>query len=366
MNKSINFYITKYYEEPFNIIINRYKLNKNIFQNEIIDINIYHNFDINILNKYDIIIKMKTNYSNEVKKLMLSYKTFINTFINYHLLQYKNILVNKINLYPYSYYLKKSNINEIEKVINIYNNKYNNDEIDKDFGKDYWIVKDNDNNRGINMNIYKTDELLKIKRDNIIIQKYLEKTYQIKNKKVDIRVHLIILPIIEYKDNNYQIKYKNNKIKLHYYLHNYILCKYSYNDFNLDDKNLKTHLTNQYIQGYDNTNNFLLKDQIILKKIKKKLKEFIKQKNIEEIIYNCIDNYPYFYQIIGIDLIISHTNHNIYIIDINTNVGLSYDTIYKSYLMILCLQRVIRIIYKLKYNKKYKINKNLISYLEKI
>ena len=87
--------------------------------------------------------------------------------------------------------------------------------------------------------------LLNIKKKNIIIQKYLEKPHLIDNKKVDFRVHLFIIPKIIYKDNKYQIKYKNNKIVLHYYFHNQILLKYSFNNYNLNDKNIKTHLTYQ-------------------------------------------------------------------------------------------------------------------------
>ena len=61
-----------------------------------------------------------------------------------------------------------------------------------------------------------------------------------------------------------------------------------------------------------------------------------------------------------------NSNQHVFIIDVNTKPGLHYEYLDDSYLVIACLQRVFRTIYKLKYNKKYKINKNINNYLEKI
>jgi hypothetical protein len=76
--------------------------------------------------------------------------TFINFFINSGILGHKNIIQKNIYLYPYSFYIKQFNIQEINKNIKKYNKYYNNNFIHKDFGKDLWIVKDNIGYKGIN------------------------------------------------------------------------------------------------------------------------------------------------------------------------------------------------------------------------
>jgi hypothetical protein len=62
-------------------------------------------------------------------------------------------------------------------------------------------------------------------------------------------------------------------------------------------------------------------------------------------------------------------NHIPYIIDINTDPGLNYKAILTSNLMILCFQKILNMICKIKYNKKYKtikLDKHEYNYLEKI
>jgi len=354
----INIYVTQYYIKSINEIINKYNLENDIFKNKKLIINIYKKFEYDMIQKYNIIIKMKNNYTIDILKLMLINKIYINFFKNYNILGYKNILKNNDYLYPYTFYFNNYNIDIIKNNISIYNEKFKNNKINKQFGNELWIVKDNIGARGINTNIYTFDELLTLNKNNIIIQKYLEYPYLVDNKKHDIRVHLIIIPKIIKINNKYELKYKNNKLQLHYYLHNVILGKFCYNNYDKNDKNLITHLTNQYIQGYEKYNNYIFYDNDIYDLIKKKLLKFIFQNNIQDIIYNCIDDYPYFYQIIAFDILITQDKKDIFIIDVNTNPGLSYDDILKTKLMNLTLQRVIRSIYKLKYNLKIKINNN--------
>ena len=293
---------------------------------------------------------------------------FINTFLKYNLLENKNTLINNIKIFPFSFYLKDFKQDIIKEEINKYNKLYDNNKINKDFGKDYWIVKDNYSNRGIGTIVCKTEDLYKINKKDIVIQKYLEKPHLINNKKVDIRLYLLIIPKIEFKDGKYQIAYKNNKILLNYYLNNLILFKNSFNEFNLTDTDLKTHLTNWFVQ--DRTlivKNFIfIEDQILYKtNIKYKILLYISDPNIQKTIYESINNYPFFYQIVGIDMIITN-NQDVYIVDTNTNANVHFDEIDNTYLMVACLQRIFRVIFKLKYNKKLKINKNLITYLEKL
>ena len=366
--KLITIYISKYYIDFFNILQKDYNLNKTIFYNKTVNINFITNFNIKLFNTYDIMIKMKKNYSNDDINIMKSNIIFINSFKKRDLIGYKNILLDNINLYPYTFYLEKFNINTIKHNINIYNDYYNNNKINKDFGIDYWIVKDNFGQQGKNTNIYTTDELLKLNKNNVVIQKYLEKTLMnILKQKIDYRIHLLIIPVIKYnkKTKKYEIKYdKNNNIKLHYYLHNIIFERYSSMIYNIKSKDMKVHLTNAYIQ--ENPNNFILNDNILYNKIKNKISLFIHQSYIKNIINNCIDNYQYFYQIIAFDLICTEYNNDLFLIDVNTNSVLISDNIYKSKLLNLCFQRILRCIYKLKYNIKYKIYKFTNNYFEKI
>ena len=63
-----------------------------------------------------------------------------------------------------------------------------------------------------------------------------------------------------------KIKYNDNNIKLHYYLHNIIFGRYTTVNYDMNNKNMKAHLTNAYIQG--SQTNFIFNDNIFFDKIK--------------------------------------------------------------------------------------------------
>ncbi len=365
--KDINIYIIQRFYDNYINFLNNYNLENIIFKNKKVNINFINKFNIDKLKNYDIIIKFQPNYSKDALNIMLKNIVFINTFLKYEILENKNTLVNNVKLFPYSFYMYNIDKDIINDKINEYNKFYDNNLINKDFGKDLWIVKENYSNRGIGTFICNTSELYKINKQDIVIQKYLENTYTINKKKIDIRVHLFIIPKVKFINGKYQLYYKNNKLVLNYYLHNLMLYKYTHNDYDVNDKDIKTHLTNNFVQN--GKNYFFLENQShkqnIKNNIKYKLISYIFNKNTQDNIYKCIDNYNYFYQIIGIDLIVTNNNES-YIVDINTKPGLHNNEFDNTYLLISFLQRVFRTIYKLKYNKKYNINKNIKNYLEKL
>jgi len=65
-----------------------------------------------------------------------------------------------------------------------------------------------------------------------------------KNKKVDLRIHFLILPEIE---NNKVINFK-------IYLSKLIIVRYTRYEFNLNDLSLEKHLTNFSFYNKDNKN----------------------------------------------------------------------------------------------------------------
>lgn len=369
---NIHIYLSKYYIDMFDDLEKYYDFSNNIFLNQKLNIIYHYNFDINYLDKYDIIIKMKSNYSQHVLNIMKTNIIFINTFIDFITLENKNIIMNNNKLYPFTFYLSSVNIDIIQYHLNVYNNKYNNNEIDIDFGKEYWIVKDNLGNRGINTELYNTNELLSLKRKDVIIQKYLEKPFFHEPKrKVDLRVHFLIYPkIIKNKQTNkYEIKYsKNDKIKLSFYLHKLVISRYTLSDYDLNNKDMTKHLTNLHIQTeHASSNSYYDISTILYKRIKDKIKLFLKSKEIKDKIYEGTKNYPYFYQIVALDLLLTNTKHDIYIIDFNLNPGIYSKTLFKTRFILLCFQKIFRMIYKLKYNIKVKNNDNLfITNLDKI
>lgn len=365
--KDLNIYIVKKFYDTYIIFKNKYNLENIIFNNIKVNINFTDEiiYTQEGLKKYDCLIKHNPNYKKETIEIMYKNMVFINTFLKYDILENKNTLIDDIKLFPYTFYLYDFNKKIIKNKIKEYNNLYNGNMINTDYGIEYWIVKENYNNRGIGTFLCKTEDLYKIKKKDIIIQKYLEIPSLIDKKKYDIRMYLFIIPKVIYKDDKYQLLYKNNKLVLNYYIHNIMLYKYSLNIYDINDKDIKTHLTNTYIQ---NTKNYYFidnNDNDIKKNIKSKIISYLSNDITQKYIYKSINKYPFFYQIIGIDSIISK-NKQIYIVDVNTKSSLHYEEINDTYLNIACLQRVFRTIYKLKYNRKYKINKKIKNYLEKI
>jgi hypothetical protein len=248
----LNIYVIQRFYNTYTNFINKYNLENIIFKNKKININFIDKFNINNLNNYDCIIKFKPNYSNEAIKIMYENMIFINTFLKYEILENKNTSINNITLFPYSFYLLNIDNKIIDSKIEEYNFLYNSNKINKDFGKDLWIIKENYSNRGIGTFLCKTMDLYKINKKDIVIQKYLEKTYIINKKKIDIRIYVLIIPKIIYKNNKYQLLYINNKLILNYYLHNILLYKNSLNDYDVNDTDIKTHLTNTFVQKEKN------------------------------------------------------------------------------------------------------------------
>jgi hypothetical protein len=167
--KDINIYIIQRFYDNYINFLNNYNLENIIFKNKKVNINFINKFNIDKLKNYDIIIKFQPNYSKDALNIMLKNIVFINTFLKYEILENKNTLVNNVKLFPYSFYMYNIDKDIINDKINEYNKFYDNNLINKDFGKDLWIVKENYSNRGIGTFICNTSELYKINKQDIVI-----------------------------------------------------------------------------------------------------------------------------------------------------------------------------------------------------
>ena len=277
------------------------------------------NLDINLINNKAIIYNIYYKYNNDY--IMLNDYGKKDLFLNY--------------IYsPFSFKLYKDTYFDFKKI------KYDNNIDDNSI----WIVKENLSYGGIGTKILKYKDLIKniYDKDEYIIQKYLENPLLYDGKKVDLRIHFIILP-----------KIKNNKIiKFKVYLSKLVIVRYTRNKFDLNNLDVKNHLTNFSLNIEDNhfeLSHLFGKDfsDRIYKQIKYKFKHLIKNK-----ILNILNNYkdviyPYFFAFHCLDVLIDD-KEEIYFIDYNINPGIYYININEQIKKMLQ-----KFIYKMLNNFKY-------------
>jgi len=278
------------------------------------------NYDIDvdfiISSKNDIYLTNKILYNKLIKNI-----TIMNNIENNFQLMNKDLLINT-DFSPYTFIIDFNHLsydkNLMKKYINLY--KYN-----KFFGDKYWILKNTRSGRGIGTVFVTTDELynlntnqrfidelsnFKYDKNSYIIQKYLEKPIIYDNKKYDIRVHILLLT-----------KFHNNKIIYKFYLYNDLIVRLTSINFDLNNTDKRSHLTNMAVQNQLNT--FKLHDFVdneiydkIYNNIYKQVKEFLSSTKFTSIL-NKINKYPYCYDIFGLDILLDE-DYNTYLIDYNT------------------------------------------------
>jgi len=335
---------------------------------------IIHNIDFNFIikdnNKINII--EHDNYDNKDKldlnirhSCIYSYlyidsfynnKVFINTFRDKHLISHIYEYSDDLTIFPYIFTNNHYSKFYIQQHLDQYNKLYNNNKISKSFGNKYWLVKSQDTFNFIDILLLTDTELLNYNNKNIFIQKYLEYPLINNNKKNTIKAHIMIFPKIININDYYHIKYNDINIDYKIYLHKYIMITNTINDYIYNDTSMKNINTMQVIQGFDSNNHKLLEDTHIKNLIIKNLKKLKKNKNFDKIIKKSIYGYPYFGQIISIDFEIDNDKKNIYIDRITGNMGLEYDEFKKSNIFLSFYQKLIKSVFKIKYNKliKYK------------
>ena len=237
--------------------------------------------------------------------------------------------------------------NLIEKINNYF--KINNDNFDKTFilkkkyggrGTGTFLIKyDNDFYNNIeynhkNYNEYKyLSKMIQININDIkntyIVQKYIENPYLKDGKKSDLAVHFII------------VKYDN---KIYLFLHDNIIFRSTKVDYDINNLDIKIHLTNVAIQGI---NVKLLDNEIkdindvnkIKKNVKKNVNDFCNSNKFKELLEKLKNNNKCFNfcYMTRIDLVLTNELET-FIIEINDYIiGLEY-------------------LYDYKYIKKLKVN----------
>ena len=291
-----------FYNGHYKII---YDIFKKLNDDKIININMFGKYE-----NSDIIFKIKDLDIN-----IINYKAIIYN-IYYKKLDNKYIMLND--------YAKKDFF--IDYKYSPYSFKFNDNKIFDD--SSIWIVKENLSYGGIGIKILKYKDLNKniYDKDEYIIQKYLENPLLYDGKKVDLRIHFLILP--DYNND------KNFKV----YLSKLIIVRYPRNKFNLYNLDIKNHLTNFSIYNEKNIkknkpledNHFELSQLFgkdfsdrIYKQIKRKFKHLFKNK-ILKILNNYKDvMYHYFFALHCLDVLIDD-KEKIYFIDYNINPGMEY------------------------------------------
>ena len=345
-------------------IINNLNLNYDLINNEKIDIKYYE--DYKEKENLDLNIRHVSNYSSIYIEILYKNKIFINNFRDKYTITRLYKYSNNLELFPYTFICKYYNRYYIEQNIKYYKKLYNNNKINKCFGIEYWLVKSLNTYNFTDILLLTEEELLNYKSVNIFIQKYLERPLIINKKKHNIKIHIMIFPKIIKKNNKYKIKIKENIIKYNIFLHKYYMGRYTINDYKYDDNNIYNFNTLQIYQGFDSNNIYNLKDDNINKLILESLKKLKKEENFEKIVNESIYGYPYFGQIIAIEYEIDENKKSIYIDRITDNMGLDYDEIYKSKILDAYYQKLIKLIYKIRYNKLIKYKKKYTKDLIKI
>ena len=307
----ISFLYLKYYKI-------KYEKNISYFRNNKVDL-----ITKNIFKKYNII--NTNNINNTILFIPKTYTFYKNDFKLYNLNKIKYIYVlngcdliaGKNNLY---YILKKSYNNEIlnklipktwliQNNMNLFKKKFNSNNI--------YILK---NNKQQKKGIYLSNnlkEILNIKSNYCVIQKYINNTFLINYRKVNLRLYLLIV-------------YQNNQ--LNFYIHKNGKCLYSNNKFNSksDLNNLNNFITtssNNLDKKHYNNNPLTLDD----------LKIYLYKKNLnyDKLFRNIINNlkiilYPFkkillkknikftntLFQLFGIDYIFNN-NLDVFLLEIN-------------------------------------------------
>jgi hypothetical protein len=204
--------------------------NLNIIISE--NFNINNVLDLDKMSILDTYINFNGMFSNDYSEIFLKNKVFINNFFNNKSLLSSIYYYNEdYNIFHYSFISKKYNSFYIKQKIDLYNKLYDNDKINKDYGKDLWIVKNINLYNSFDILILNSEELINYDNDNIFILKYLEKSNLINNKKYSLIAHFFIFPKIIKKDNIYVIDYdENNNIKYKLFYYDFLMIKDSFND----------------------------------------------------------------------------------------------------------------------------------------
>ena len=356
---------------------------KNYFIHLFTLLNIKYEFVNNYDNEIDFVISAKNDIFKNNEKL---YNNFLKNITIMNNIEYNYLLMNKdiiidLKSTPYTFNINFNNLYYNKKKMK---EKINNYKYNKYFGNKYWILKNTKSGRGIGTLLVTTDELLlletnkrfineisnfKNKKTSYIIQKYLENPVIYDNKKYDIRVHILLLT-----------KLDKNIINYKFYLYKEIIARLTTKNFNLYDKDKKSHLTNMAVQNELNTYNFKdFVDNEIYDKVYKNIYIQVKELLLSDKFINILKNinkYPYCYDIIGLDVLLDN-DYNTYIIDLNVNPSIKSNIFNKDVLypfdnynesninMIECiLFRIIKL-----YNNKKKFiiddNINIFKKLEK-
>jgi hypothetical protein len=352
MNK-LNVYISKSYKNALDNIDLSFLLNDKT------KINIIYHYNYNNKEYLDLVIRHSSRYTFDYLQIFYKNMVFINNFFNKYLLADIYKYSNDLTLFPFTFVLHKYDKSIIKSYIDIYNDKYNNNDINKYYLNNLWIVRSTYTYNFIDILVLTTEELLNYKNNNIYIQKYLERPLIINNKKHTILTYLILMPKVIFKDNKYIIKTINNKIKYKIYLHKHIIGRHTINDYQYNNTNLSNISTMSIFQDYFQDHHYKLIDDKIFNLVYDSVNKLRKIKKFRKIINKSIANYPYFSQLFSIEFDIDQDKNYIYIDRITTTHGIEYNHFKSTTILKSFYQKLIKLIYKIKFNK-------LISYDNKV